>query len=81
MEHVLPVQAQLAERSSQPTEAHGLCAARCSGKRCKSDGLVKRETHGRLCMTSAPCYPMLLPGLSCKNLSRGKAVCRVCVWL
>ncbi len=83
MERLLPVQARLAEHSSwccQALKLKASLARDCSRKCCKADGLVKRETHGRLCMTSALCYLMLLPGLSCKKLSRGKDVSHVYVW-
>lgn len=83
MEHLLPVQARLAEHSSWCCQALKLKASLvqdCSGKRCKADGLVKRETHGRLCVTSALCYLMLLPGLLCRTLCGGKDVSQVNVW-
>lgn len=80
MEHSLPVQARLAERSSwccQALKLKASLARDCSGKHYKADGLVKRETHGRLCMTSAPCYLILLPELSCKKPSGRKDVSHV----
>lgn len=82
VEHLLLVQALLAEQSSWCCQALKLKASPardCSGKPCKADGLVKREAHGRLCMTSASCYLMLLPGLSCKKLSRRDDVSHVYV--